>query len=81
MNWWADGEDAVSEELAGVNPTVPPIDADGEPAGSTPGLAQGRWIELTYQAPDTLVKVAVNLSDEPQQALDLGPWEARYSAE
>ncbi|WP_408925939.1 malto-oligosyltrehalose trehalohydrolase [Corynebacterium sp. YSMAA1_1_F7] len=81
VNWWADGEDAVSEELAGVNPTVPPIDADGERAGSTPGLAQGRWIELTYQAPDTLVKVAVNLSDEPQQALDLGPWEARYSAE
>ena len=54
--------------------SVPPIDADDE-------LSSGRWIELTYQAPESLVKVTVNLSDEPQEALGLGPWESRYTAE
>ncbi|WP_287862532.1 malto-oligosyltrehalose trehalohydrolase [Corynebacterium sp.] len=74
VSWWADGEEPVSEALAGVNPTVPPIDADDE-------LAHGRWIELTYQAPESLVKVTVNLADTPHDGLGLGPWEARYGTE
>lgn len=74
IRWWADGEEPVSEALAGVNPTVPPVDADDE-------LAHGRWIELTYQAPESLVKVTVNLADAPHDRLGLDPWEARYSAE
>ncbi|WP_293819686.1 malto-oligosyltrehalose trehalohydrolase [uncultured Corynebacterium sp.] len=74
IRWWADGEEPVSEALAGVNPTVSPVDADDE-------LALGRWIELTYQAPESLVKVTVNLADTPHDGLGLGPWEARYSAE
>lgn len=74
IRWWADGEEPVNEALAGVNPTVPPVDADDE-------LAHGRWIELTYQAPESLVKVTVNLADAPHDRLGLGPWEARYSAE
>ncbi len=74
VSWWADGEEPVSEALAGVNPTVPPIDADEE-------LAHGRWIELTYQAPESLVKVTVNLADTPHDGLGLGPWEARYGTE
>lgn len=74
VSWWADAEEPVTEKLAGANPTVPPISADA-------AEAQGRWIQLTYQAPESLVKVTVNLSDEPQEALGLGPWEARYTAE
>ena len=74
IRWWADGEEPVSEALAGVNPTVPPVDAGDE-------LAHGRWIELTYQAPESLVKVTVNLADAPHDRLGLGPWEARYSAQ
>ncbi|WP_459612158.1 malto-oligosyltrehalose trehalohydrolase [Corynebacterium urogenitale] len=30
----------------------------------------GRWIELTYQAPETVVTVTVNLSDAPARGLD-----------
>lgn len=74
VSWWADAEEPVTEKLAGTNPTVSPISADT-------AEAQGRWIQLTYQAPESLVKVTVNLSDEPQEALGLGPWEARYTAE
>lgn len=74
VRWWADGEESVSEALAGVNPTVPPVDADDE-------LANGRWIELTYQAPESLVTVTVNLANAPHDRLGLGPWEARYSAQ
>ncbi len=74
IRWWADGEEPVSEALAGVNPTVPPVDAGDE-------LAHGRWIELTYQAPESLVKVTVNLADAPHDGLGLGPWEARYGTE
>lgn len=74
VSWWADAEEPVTEKLAGTNPTVSPISADT-------AKAQGRWIQLTYQAPESLVKVTVNLSDEPQEALGLGPWEARYTAE
>lgn len=74
VSWWADAEEPVTEKLAGTNPTVSPISVDT-------AEAQGRWIQLTYQAPESLVKVTVNLSDEPQEALGLGPWEARYTAE
>ena len=74
VRWWADGEEPVSEALAGVNPTVAPVDAGDE-------LAHGRWIELTYQAPESLVKVTVNLADAPHDGLGLDPWEARYRAE
>ena len=74
VSWWADAEEPVTEKLAGTNPTVSPISADT-------AKAQGRWIQLTYQAPESLIKVTVNLSDEPQEALGLGPWEARYTAE
>lgn len=74
VSWWADAEEPVTEKLAGTNPTVSPISADT-------AEAQGRWIQLTYQAPESLVKVTVNLSDEPQEALGLGPWESRYTAE
>lgn len=74
VSWWADAEEPVTEKLAGTNPTVSPISADT-------AEAQGRWIQLTYQAPESLVKVTVNLSDEPQEALRLGPWETRYTAE
>ena len=74
VSWWADAEEPVTEKLVGTNPTVSPISADT-------AEAQGRWIQLTYQAPESLVKVTVNLSDEPQEALGLGPWETRYTAE
>lgn len=74
VSWWADAEEPVTEKLAGTNPTVSPISVDT-------AEAQGRWIQLTYQAPESLVKVTVNLSDEPQEALGLGPWESRYTAE
>ena len=74
VSWWADAEEPVTEKLAGTNPTVSPISADT-------AEAQSRWIQLTYQAPESLVKVTVNLSDEPQEALGLGPWESRYTAE
>lgn len=74
VSWWADAEEPVTEKLAGTNPTVSPISADT-------AEAQGRWIQLTYQAPESLVKVTVNLSDEPQEALGLEPWETRYTAE
>ena len=74
VSWWADAEEPVTEKLAGTNPTVSPISVDT-------AEAQGRWIQLTYQAPESLVKVTVNLSDEPQEALGLGPWESHYTAE
>lgn len=74
VSWWADAEEPVTEKLAGTNPTVSPISADT-------AEAQGRWIQLTYQAPESLVKVTMNLSDEPQEALGLEPWETRYTAE
>lgn len=74
VSWWADAEEPVTEKLAGTNPTVSPISVDT-------AEAQGRWIQLTYQAPESLVKVTVNLSDEPQEALGLEPWETRYTAE
>lgn len=74
VSWWADAEEPVTEKLVGTNPTVSPISADT-------AEAQGRWIQLTYQAPESLVKVTVNLSDEPQEALGLEPWETRYTAE
>ncbi|MBC2680889.1 malto-oligosyltrehalose trehalohydrolase [Corynebacterium anserum] len=52
------------EELSGQPFTVPRTEA-----GDVDYEVSGRWIELTYQAPESVVSVVVNLSDQPARGL------------
>lgn len=55
ISWFS--EDPADRVDGGVNPTVPPVDH-----------GSGRWIELTYEAPESEVVVRVNLG--------AGSWES-----
>ena len=55
ISWFS--EDPADRVDGGVNPTVPPVDH-----------GSGRWIELTYEAPESQVVVRVNLG--------AGSWES-----
>lgn len=55
------------EQPSGLSLTVPKVT---EPEDQL----HGRWIQLVYQAPEHLVTLSVNLSEEPVVALGLKPW-------
>lgn len=81
VRWHAD--EPLSGELFTVAPVTgsgglkyggTPAESDDLAASNTPAAGNedisGRWVELVYQAPEKLVTLTVNLSDEPARGLD-----------
>lgn len=81
VRWHAD--EPLSGELFTVAPVTgsgglkyigTPAESDDLAASNTPAAGNedisGRWVELDYQAPEKLVTLTVNLSDEPARGLD-----------
>jgi len=81
VRWHAD--EPLSGELFTVAPVTgsgglkysgTPAESDDLAASNTPAAGtediSGRWVELVYQAPEKLVTLTVNLSDEPARGLD-----------
>lgn len=81
VRWHAD--ELLSGELFTVAPVTgsgglkyngTPAESDDLAASNTPAAGNedisGRWVELDYQAPEKLVTLTVNLSDEPARGLD-----------